>query len=137
MFQGFSKTEKIVATIIAALAVLLLVGAMVSKADAQFEANRAPLAYAGGAMRTLAVAATRAGDLPKGYTLWSGDGAEFYITRFSSSGVLESVPLKVPANTPITISAPPSWASAGTWYQMAYINATSVTDSVYVLPLDK
>ena len=137
MFKGFNKTERIVATIIAALAILLLVSAMVSKAHAQFEANRAPLAYAGGGVRLLSVSASSHRDLPKGYTLWSGDGAEFWVTRFASSGVLESVPMKVPANTPITITAPPAFNSGGTWYQAAYINASSVTDSVYVLPLDK
>ncbi len=134
----FFKSKKAVELLLILLAAAL-VFVLVQPAFAQWKASGAYSAYAGATNGVISFSASKAYDLPTGYIIWSGNGASFYLKRYqdnngalSISGV---VPLKVPANTPLTLPAPAPVLSAGVFYSAFHYYAASVTDSIYVIPL--
>jgi len=119
-------------------------------------ANSAPAGELVGARPVLAINATpdtlviqtapvvsgngvTANDLPDAYLFWSEDGATFDIGRYFN-GTLETM-FPIPANSSLTIPAPtPIKITHGAtvrWEHHIFINSSTVTDSVFIIPLDR
>lgn len=110
---------------------------LATPALAQYKVAGTAVAIPGGT--NAAVSSTSEGspsDLTKAWLFWSGDGGTFYIKRYTASATLETVPMKVPANTPITIPAPKPFKVGAAWFTAIHVYAPAVTDSVYAVPLD-
>ena len=82
----------------------------------------------------------RASDLPSAYLFWSEDGATFDIGRYFALADLETM-FPIPANSSLTIPAPPAikvtHGATVRWEHWIFVNSTTVTDTVFVLPLDR
>ena len=137
MFKILKSQKAVELLLILAAAVLVFI--LVQPAFAQWKAAGNYYAYAGATNGQIVFSSSSPIDLPTGYMIWSGNGASFYLKRyFEASGapsIAAVVPLKIPANTPITIPAPATMKISTTYMQMFHYYAPSVTDSLYVIPL--
>jgi len=84
----------------------------------------------------------RSGDLPSDYLFYSGDGAKFWLTRYDGAASAFGGDTPIPAGSSLTIPGPPPFRlidgnSEYRYYHYFYINATAVTDSVFIIPLDR
>lgn len=124
---------------------LLLVGLVVGKCWA-VELNQAGPAQVVGATAkaNVLINSNSVGGLPAAVMVYSGDGAAFWIRRNTSgSSTLETVPIKVPANASLIIPVA-GWqvkraaitdAFVDTFRVKINVNAASVSDSVFVIPM--
>ena len=135
---NFLKSKKAVEILLILLAAAL-VFFLIQPAFAQWKAAGPYAAYPGATNGAISYSASRSSDLPTGYMIWSGNGASFYLKRYfayqGAASISSVVPLKIPANSPITIPAPETMLLSGAYYQMFHYYAPAVTDSIYVIPL--
>jgi hypothetical protein len=84
----------------------------------------------------------RSSDLPDAYLLYSGDGAKFWLTRYDAAASAYGGNTPIPANSSLTIPAPPAFRLIDgngeyRYYHYFFIGAAAVTDSVFIIPLDR
>lgn len=126
-------------SLIMALLVLFCIVVAGLAESSELRVAREPLAFANTFSDTFTyeVPATEsASSLPDAYLFYSEDGAAFYVTRWSE-GSAESVDILVPADASLMIPAPKASRIDGLWRHVFYLNATTVTDSVFVIPFDR
>lgn len=148
----FLKNSK-VQFVIGMVALVLIIWAMLpaSEAQAQYSHARADTVVAGGAKVLMAIQTkvhvngngVSASDLPSAYLLFAGDGASFWVTRYDGATSEMEADIKVPANSSLTLPAPPAlrlFNQDGNgeyrYYHLIYLNATAVGDSLFCIPLD-
>ena len=136
--------KKIQELVIVGLA-MLVIGLIAGRAAA-VELNQAgPAQVIGaGAKGQLYFNSNTPGSIPTALMIYSGDGAAFWVRRNTpGSSTLETVPLKVPANASLIIPVG-GWqvkraqitdAFVDTFRVKIFVNATSVTDSVFAIPM--
>ncbi len=83
-----------------------------------------------------------AGDLPDAYLFYSGDGVKFWVTRLDGDATEFGFDTPVPANSSLTIPAPPAFRLIDgngeyRYYHKFYIGCAAVADSVHIIPLDR
>ena len=71
--------------------------------------------------------------MPDAYLFYSEDGSAFYVTRWNGT-TPEDVPLLVPANSSLMVPAPQAAVIDNLYRHVFYLNATTVTDSVWCVP---
>ena len=76
--------------------------------------------------------------LPDAYLFYSEDGSAFYVTRYngaSDSGLgTAEADILVPANSSLMIPAPQTAVIDNLYRHVFYLNATTVTDTVWCVP---
>jgi len=124
------------------LAILFMV--CVPKADAQGELVGARKARGYGTAQNDTImislpANTPANRLPDAYMFFSKQLELFYIQRWFGPTLAdqEEIPIPVPAGTSLILPAPPAVVIGGLYHHVFWLNATTVTDSVYVIPMDR
>lgn len=135
-FLKSTKAVELLLILLAAALVFFLI--QPAFASGELTGARPPMAYGFASADTarIQVSATRAQELPSAYLIWSGDAASFYLNTYLTSASI-STPIKVPTGQPITLPAPPPYLAYGKYWHRILIYAPSVTDSVYVIPLDR
>lgn len=125
----------------AVLVIFVLIMAVIGKADAADLSNARPCRAIPGAdlPDTLRISYAELGDsptyLPSAYLIWTGDGSEFWVRR-SIGGTMEPVEIHIPAGQSIVLPAPRAYQISSVWTHVFEFGGT-VTDSVFVLPLDR
>lgn len=130
--------------LIAAVVALLLI-VIVPKAKAEggeLTGAREALAFGSSFVDTFTVetpSTNRANALPDAYMFFSKQLELFYVQRWfgPTKSDEESVPIPIPAGTSIIIPAPPAQRIDGLWRHVFFLNATTVTDTVFVIPMDR
>jgi hypothetical protein len=78
---------------------------------------------------------TRANMLPDAYLFYSKSLSLFYVTYYDENGVIEDVPMPIPAGSSLILPGPRPYLTGGVWVHKMYINATAGSDSVYIIPM--
>jgi hypothetical protein len=83
-----------------------------------------------------------AGALPSAYLLYAGDGAKFWLTRYDGATSAYGYDTPIPAGSSLTIPSPPPLRILDgngeyRYYHYFFIGAAAVTDSVFIIPLDR
>jgi hypothetical protein len=138
----FLTKENVRVNMVMIVAVLLALVLMfvVPTAEAQELSHARPaLGFANTYNDTMVVQLTvgeRANRLPDAYLFYSEDGSAFYVQRYID-GALEAVPVLVPASSSLMLPAPSPVLVDNKWEHHIWLNATTVTDSVFVIPFDR
>lgn len=150
MFLIEDKNWRTLAIVVIASA-LAFIGLSSAAIAGELAGSRPAMAFAGGSVDTLIYASDASSDailqkdyleqMPDAFLIYSGDGNSFYLQRIIDSA-LETVPVKIPSSSSLMIPAPQpvlveydgGVGSVKRWEQQLYINASSVADSVYVIP---
>lgn len=146
----FLKNSK-VQFVIGMVALVLIIWAMLpaSEAQAQYSHARADTFVVGGTNALMKIQTkvhvngngVAAADLPSAYLLFSGDGSKFWVNRYDAEASEMEAAMGVPASSSLTLPAGPALRildgnSEYRYYHYFYLNATSVADTLWVLPLD-
>ena len=81
-------------------------------------------------------------DLPSAYLLYAGDGVKFWLTRYDGAASEYGYDTPIPANSSLTIPAPPAFRLIDgngeyRYYHYFYIGCAAVADTVHIIPLDR